>query len=441
LVTAGHPQVSRGDRTDPQVNLFLYQISPDAKWRNQDVPGKPGTYPLLALRLSYLVTAFGQDDDDRQAHDLLGAVMHRFHTNPIIPRTIADPVVTASGLAAQYEPVRLTLQPLTLNDLSQIWSGSPSPYRLSVGYEASVVLIDSGKAAKAAPPVLGRGTPGDPGFGADPLAGEPTLGGTQFPDGLSGIQPAPAALGTQKWVPDLLTLTGTVLNNPDLRLVFRHPQLGFAYIATPRQPAAGPTQLQVRVPHDLTVYRNQPGQPLGAIEVAANLVPATDPTAWPPGIYTVAAARAVRAGGAPPDRLYTTAPLAFGLLPQVDTTAAPFRVAFVNSTATPPVPTDATMTARLVNPVSLTSGQQVRLFAGGLELLGQVTSADGLALSWEAADPVQLQTDLAAAAAGGEALFLRVQVDGVDSSMLQPLAAGATAPPRAFNPALLVQVS
>jgi hypothetical protein len=441
LVTVGHPQVTRGDRTDPQLNLFLYQISPNAAWRNQDIPNKPGTaYPLLALSLNYLVTAFGQDDDDRQSHDLLGAVMHRFHTNPIIPRTIPDPVVTASGIAAQFEPVRLTLQPLTLDDLSKLWSGSPTPYRLSVGYEASVVLIDSGRAARSAPPVLGRAASSDQGFGANPLAGEPLIDQLGFPDGLSGIQPAPANLGAQKWVPDELTVEGEVLNHPDLRLVFNHLRLGLDYIATPNAPGSV-AQLSVRIPHDLTVYRNLPGQPLSAIETPANLIPPTDPAAWPPGIYTVAAARAVRSGGAAPDRLYTTAPLAFGLLPQIDTAAAPFRFQFTGTTP----PTDATMAVRVVNPitnpVNQTGGQQVRLFAGGSELVGSVASADGRTLNWQAADPAQLQAALQAATTGGEALFVRVQVDGVDSSMLPPPAAGALAPPRTFDPSLIVQVS
>ena len=94
----------------------------------------------------------------------------------------------------------------------------------------------------------------------------------------------------------------------------------------------------------------------------------------------------------------------------------------------------------VANPINQAGGQQVRLFAGGSELLGSVVSADGITLNWQAADPVQLQTTLNAATAGGETLFLRAQVDGVDSSMLPPPAAGAPAPPRAFDPNLIVQV-
>jgi hypothetical protein len=450
LVTVGHPQVAREGRTDPQLNLFLYQITPDATWRNQDVPGKPGTtFPLLALRLSYLVTAFGQDDDDRQAHDLLGAVMHRFHTKPVIPRRAADPLVSASELAQQFEPVRLTLQPLTLDDLSKVWAGSATPYRLSVGYEASVVLIDSGQPARSTPPVLGRASGTDKGFGANTMAGEPTAESLRFPDGLSGVRTAPADLAGQKWVPDKLTLIGLNLDHADLRLVFRHLRLGFGYIATPAAPAEKPTQLGFRLA-ELVAFRELPGQALDAVEVVANQVVATDPTAWPAGVYTVAAARAVRVkrdvkqldGSVVTqevfDRLYTTAPLAFGVLPRPDT-AAPFELAFSGPAGSPP--TDAAMTVKLVEPIRLADGQQVRLFAGGLELPGRVTSGDGLTLNWQAADPPRLQGDIRTAAARGEILFLRVQVDAVDSSLLKPPAAGASAPPRMFDPALIVTVS
>jgi hypothetical protein len=332
----------------------------------------------------------------------------------------------------------MSLLSLTMDDLSKLWSGSPTPYRLSVGYEVSVVLIDSGKSSKLAPPVLSRASSTDQGFAANPLAGEPTLDELDFPTGISGIQLAPANLGGQKWVPDELTMMGESLNNPNLRLVFSHLRLGFTYIATPTTSAGDASELSVRVPSDLTVYKDQAGQPLNVIETPGNLVSGTDPTAWPPGIYTLSAARAVQSGTSPPDRIYTTPPLSFGLLPQIDTTSAPFLVQFAG-TAT--APTDATMSVKLLNTINLAGGQQVRLFAGGLELLGTVASADGQTLNWQATDPVQLKSDLQAATTRGETLYLRVQVDGVDSSMLKPPAAGATAPQRAFDPNLIVQVA
>ena len=265
------------------------------------------------------------------------------------------------------------------------------------------------------------------------MAGNPTIEGLRFPLGLPGIRIAAKNLGVQKWVPDELTLNGRSLDHSDLRLVFRHLRLGFTYIAKPAT-AKSPGSLAVRVPHDLTVYRDQPSQSLDAIEVAANEVKATDPTSWPPGVYTVSAARAVKTKQVF-DRLFTTSPVAFGMVPDIDTSSAPFAIA-----AGPP----AALSIKLAAPVRVSPTgevlQQVRTFAGGLELNGRATSGDGLTLNWEAADSVKLKSELKAATDRGELLLLRVQVDGVDSSMLKPPVGDALAPPREFDPALIVTV-
>ena len=436
FVTAGPPHSTRDGRDDPQVNLFLYQISPDAAWRNQDVPGKPGAaYPLLALRLNYLVTAFGQDQDDGQAHGLLGAVMQRFHADPVPARSGAARLIADSELGKQFEPIRITLQPLTLDDLSKIWAGSPSPYRLSVGYEVSVVLIDSGKPARAAPPVLGRAGENDTGFVAGTLGDEPALEGLRFPMGLPGIRLGDVPAG-QTWLPDELNLSGHGLDHTALRLVFRHMQLGFGIIATPLG-GRTPASLRARLPKGVRAYRELPDRPLDEIETAANLIPAADLSAWPPGVYTVSAARAVSSRkNQPPDRLFTTAPLAFGLLPAIDTTGAPFDLVF----SAPPAAPSAKLGVALLTPLQMTGGkpaQKVRLFAGSLELLGVVTTADGLVLSWKADDPARLRRDLDAAKNRGETLYLRVQVDGVDSSLMKPPADGT--PTRQFDEKLIVR--
>ena len=57
----------------------------------------------------------------------------------------------------QVENVRITPQPLTLDEMSKIWTGFQAGYRLSLSYEVSVVLIESRRARNAALPVLRRG--------------------------------------------------------------------------------------------------------------------------------------------------------------------------------------------------------------------------------------------------------------------------------------------
>ena len=54
--------------TGNQINVFLYQVLPDAAWRNRDMPRqmRPGEtgHPPLPLVLYYLLTAYSDDEDD-----------------------------------------------------------------------------------------------------------------------------------------------------------------------------------------------------------------------------------------------------------------------------------------------------------------------------------------------------------------------------------------
>jgi hypothetical protein len=135
-----------------QLNLFLYEIAPNAAWRATDLPGRGGggetNQPVMGLDLRYLVTAYGQGDDELDAQHLLAQALGLLHANPILtPDQItatlaAQPTLAASDLADQPNPVRITLQTLSLNDLSRLWGLFRfTTYRLSVGYQASAILI------------------------------------------------------------------------------------------------------------------------------------------------------------------------------------------------------------------------------------------------------------------------------------------------------------
>src|SRR5580698_3824050 len=81
LVTALPLDKARGSNTTNQLNLFLYQVLPNAAWRNMDPPKtiKSGetAMPALALDLHYLITAFGRENDTSQPfdHHVLGKAM------------------------------------------------------------------------------------------------------------------------------------------------------------------------------------------------------------------------------------------------------------------------------------------------------------------------------------------------------------------------------
>jgi hypothetical protein len=165
-----------------QINLFLYLISPNAAWRNQDMPGRvrPGEVasPPLALNLFYLLSAYGRDNDVEKpfSHLLLGQAMSVLSDHPLLGHDEIAAALPDNDLGDQLERVRITLQPLSIEDISKLWAGFQMQYRVSVAYEVAVVLIDARRPVRAALPVLARG-PGGHGFDstADPLSAYPYL--------------------------------------------------------------------------------------------------------------------------------------------------------------------------------------------------------------------------------------------------------------------------
>jgi hypothetical protein len=159
-----------------QVNLFLYHALPNPAWRNMDIPWKlkPGEtgHPPLPLILNYLVTAFyGEDEDSVDtttdvnrilgSHRLLGRAMSVFHDHPLLDATAIQNTLPPDDQLNhpydQVERVRINPQPLSLDEMSKLWSGFQTEYRLSAAYEVSVVLIESTRASKTPLPVLRRG--------------------------------------------------------------------------------------------------------------------------------------------------------------------------------------------------------------------------------------------------------------------------------------------
>src|SRR5947207_13778013 len=63
-----------------------------------------------------------------------------------------------SELQNQIDRVRITLQPLSVEEIFRLWSGFQSQYRVSVAYEVAVVLIESTQRTRTSLPVLRRGS-------------------------------------------------------------------------------------------------------------------------------------------------------------------------------------------------------------------------------------------------------------------------------------------
>ena len=178
-VTALPPdRITTGTQEPNQLNLFLYQVTPNQGWRNVGLPSRDSnserlTNPPLALDLHYLLTSYGSQDFN--AEILLGYAMQILHESPVLSRrdirtTLRSPSPVGSGilpspfgnlsaldLADQVEQIKITPHYLSTEELSKLWTAMQARYRQSMAYQVSVVLIQSTKPAKAALPVISRG--------------------------------------------------------------------------------------------------------------------------------------------------------------------------------------------------------------------------------------------------------------------------------------------
>jgi hypothetical protein len=341
-----------------QLNLFLFNTAPNAAWRNQELPGqaKAGEsgFPPLPLILSYLLTAYGANDDETTSHQLLGKAMSVLHDQPLLDRARIEAALPDNDLFAQVESVKVTPQSLSVEEISKLWTAFQTQYRISAAYEASVVLIDSNRGARSPLPVLTRG-PDDSGVVAQAgvVPPFPTLTAIAPPDGQDA-----ALLGDQ------ISLSGHHL----------------AAVTGVRLDGA-----RLAAPVDV------PPPPLVSVQDAAVVATLpSDPQALPAGLYTVAG---VIAAAGEPER--TTNLLSLAIAPEI-TSALPMNVARVGGDAT------INLTCR----PEVLPEQQVLLLVGDRQVAPEPFPNRTAALSFV----------VHGAQAGS--FRLRLRIDGVDSLLI-----------------------
>jgi hypothetical protein len=177
-VTALAPDLIDDSAKGPsQVNLFLYQVTPNQGWRNVGFPSRDASgvridNPPLALDLHYLLMAYAAQP--LHAEILLGYAMQLLHETPILTRdairkSLSAPTQVSGGglppamlnlytseLAEQVELIKIWPQILSTEEISKLWTAFQTHYRPTVAYQASVVLIESKASIKTALPVQYR---------------------------------------------------------------------------------------------------------------------------------------------------------------------------------------------------------------------------------------------------------------------------------------------
>jgi len=291
LTTLPLDRVRLPDASRNRLNVFLYQTARNTGWSNQDMPRRtrPGEngFPPLALDLYYIVTAYAENDSDLIGQVLLGTAMRILHDHPVLSRAEIRNALALAELDTQIERLRIAPQPVSLDELSKLWSGFQSEYRLSAAYQVTVVLIDGQRPLRAALPVLRRG-----GEDRGPLvvaAPAPSLLEIlEFFDPALPQRPPhgkPAAeLG------DVLVLAGTHFGSDPMTARFQHQRLEVP-LTRPLLAERSDNEVQVALP--------------AAAEAGV-------PAAWPPGFYTV---ELVVQRPDPPG--WTTNRLSFALAPTI----------------------------------------------------------------------------------------------------------------------------
>ncbi|MFG2195234.1 DUF4255 domain-containing protein [Streptomyces sp. NPDC048639] len=172
--------------TDPTINVFLYQVAPNASMRHTDLPTRAsdGTLvkrPAAALDLNFLITAYGEETE-LVGQRLIGCVVRTLHEIPVLPGDVIEqaaelPYLAGSDLAESLQKVRFTPIQMDIDETSKLWGMlHQTPYALSVAYQASLVFIEGREKPVPAKPVRERAVRVAP-FGA-PGAPQPPSAGT-----------------------------------------------------------------------------------------------------------------------------------------------------------------------------------------------------------------------------------------------------------------------
>lgn len=362
-VTTKPPDKARRGEADAtnQLNVFLYHVTHDAAWLNLNMPNpikrSESGHPPLPLVLYYLITAYGlgDDDEDPVSHRLLGTAMRVLHDHPLLGADEIKVALADSDLGDQIERVRITHQPLSVDEMSKLWTTFQTNYRISVAYQVSVVLIESAREVRVPLPVL------TPEIAVQPYLTPPfpALSSLQLPKS----KPS-AVLG------ETITFEGFNLDGDTVEARFKHPRLEEAIVV----PAlAGGTRSKVSV-----------------------TIPASEPNKWATGVYAVSLL--IKRGGER-DRVTNSVPFVLGT---EITSQLPMTVARIGGDAT----------------VEITCSPQVLTEQSALLLLSsddaRQVPADERLVKTDQLRFVIRESPVNTA----DGFFVRLRIDGIDSLLV-----------------------
>ena len=372
----------------PQINLFLHQVSPNAAWRNRDLPSRDSngqrlTNPPLALDLHYFLTAYGTAD--LEAEVLLGYALTVLHETPVLSRDVIRAALNGGGpstpsvayqtplkvvgLADQIEQLKISPFPLNTEEMSRFWTAMQAHYRPTFSFQVTVALVKAQRPASMPLPVLTR---------------DITVQTGLVPDAPTLLAVTPPLSQTGALIGNSITLSGNAVADPAPQIHLTNAKFGIDELV----PAAGAsTNTSV------------------AFTLPATL-PSDATRSWPVGVYQISVI------------------LLSGQPKQVATNALPLVIAPNITTALPASFASAggTVTINLACAPPVLQEQSCSLILGGTGVAAQaLTTATSSNLTFSAGVPKG--TYLA-----------RLRVDDIDSFILNL----AVSPPVFLNTTITV---
>jgi len=399
-------RVQIGPDLPSRLNLFLYEITRNEALANERLPTRGGdrtqvAIPHMALRLRYLLTACGAVDFENEI--LLAHGLQTFNRTPVIPRStiraVLDPALAegpgvppqafrdeAVVVAEQFESLRVTPVFMHFDEMSKIWAGLQSPYRPSLVFEVSAVIVEESQPVHRALPVLRRGS-ADRGWEvrANLFSPAPVLLAVRAP----AAQPAALADGN-------LTLIGAGFTGTGLRVRFRQDRLGQRFEASGAAVvlnSATFTAAEIAANPDLGLATHVLAVDLGAATVEGTATAAP----WAAGLYSVEIALVVAGGSGEAFSNQLSAAIA----PAFETAGGDAPAAAVNGSG------EIKVTLHVSPPIRAL--QTATIMVGSFEFPPLAPDADMAVPVFTASVPDGLR---------GATHPLRLRIDGVDSQFI-----------------------
>jgi hypothetical protein len=148
-------EIANEDTTplDKTVAIYLHRITTNDNFRYvtalQDLPGDK---PVMYLDLHYLISYWDKTAEGAEAEQkILVWTMQQLQSNPILDTSILSLSTTAPGWQSN-DAIQVIPADLSLQDILDIWDGLGPKYRLTVGFVARAVRVDT--TVTPGPPVV-----------------------------------------------------------------------------------------------------------------------------------------------------------------------------------------------------------------------------------------------------------------------------------------------